>query len=232
MKVLVGLECSGIIRDAFAAMGHEAWSCDLKPTERPGKHYQCDIFEVLEYGWDLFIGHPVCKYMANSGAQWYYHPKDKGLPMQLRRPHPKYPERLEDLKNGISFFQRLWSAPIKRIGLENPKPLHELVAAVGNYTQVIQPWQFGDSYQKTTCLWLKGLPRLKPTKIVDKGEFVVTRSGKKLPKWYSDAKTGSKEKTETERSRTFPGIAEAMAQQWGGDSSSHILSYKQDRLFD
>jgi hypothetical protein len=216
MKVLIGCECSGIIRDAFTRLGHDAYSCDLKPTERPGKHLQCNIFDVLDDDWDLFIGHPVCKYMASSGAQWYYHPKDKGLPMQLRRPHPLYPERLEALKNGIMFFKKLWGCKIKRIGLENPRPLYELVAEVGNYDQIIQPWQFGDSFQKTTCLWLKGLPRLKPTNIVDRGEFITTKSGRKLPKWYSDAKGSNKEKTETDRSRTFQGIANAMAEQWGG----------------
>lgn len=215
LKVLVGLECSGIIRDAFEAKGHDAWSCDLKPSERPGNHIQADIFTVLYEGWDLFIGHPVCKFLALSGSQWYWHPEDKGLPKALRRPHPLYPDRRKAQQDGIDFFKKLWQANIPKICLENPKPLHSLVAQVANYTQIIQPWQFGDSFQKETCLWLKNLPRLKPTNIVDKGEFIITRGGKKLPKWYSDAKTSNKEKTQSERSRTFPGIAKAMADSWG-----------------
>lgn len=216
MRVLIGLECSGIIREAFRAKGHDAWSCDLKPSETPGNHIQGDIFEVInDFGADLFIGHPVCKFLALSGSQWYWHPEDKGLPKALRRPHPLYPDRRKAQQEGIDFFKKLWEAKIPKICLENPKPLHSLVAQVANYTQIIQPWMFGDSFQKETCLWLKNLPRLKPTNIVDKGEFIITKSGKKLPKWYSDAKTGDKEKTMTERSRTFPGIALCMAETWG-----------------
>jgi hypothetical protein len=230
MKVLIGCECSGIIRDAFTALGHDAYSCDLKPTERPGKHLQCDIFEALEDYWDLFIGHPVCKFMANSGAQWFYHPEDRALPGRLRRPHPLYPERFEELRKAIEFFKRMWNARVGKIALENPKPLFELVAEVGKQSQIIQPWQFGDSFQKGTYLWLKGLPRLKSTKIVDKGEFLITSGGKKIPKWYSDAKSSNKENTSTERSRTFPGIANAMAEQWGGHIGI-IPSYKQTKLF-
>lgn len=230
MRILIACECSGIIRDEFTALGHEAYSCDLKPSERPGKHIQGDVLAILGEGWDMLIGHPVCKFMARSGAQWLWHPKDKGLPIRIRRPHPLYPDRLQSLKEGIEFFKKLHEAPIKKIGLENPLPLFELIAEVGMYDQVVQPFQFGDSFQKTTCLWLKGLPRLTPTNIVDRGEFITTKSGKKLPKWYSDAKGSNKEKTETDRSRTFPGMAKAMAQQWGGDIPD-IQSFKQTRLF-
>lgn len=213
MKVLIGLECSGIIRDAFIEKGHDAWSCDLKPSEKHGPHIQADIFTVLNDGWDLFIGHPVCKFLALSGSQWYWHPEDKNLPKAIRRPHPLYPDRRAEQQKGIDFFKKLWRAPIKHICLENPEPLHSLITQVAPYTQVIQPWMFGDSFQKKTCLWLKNVPRLKSTNIVDKGEFIITR-GKKLPKWYSDAKTNNKEQTQTDRSRTFPGIANAMADQW------------------
>lgn len=215
MKVLIGLECSGIIREAFAARGHDAWSCDLKPTEQPGQHIQGDIYSVIDQGWDLFIAHPVCTFNAKSGAKWRWHPDDKNLPINVRRPHPLYPNRREDQQRAIDFFKRLWNAKIKKICLENPKPLYSLMAQVKRYDQTVYPWQFGDSYHKPTCLWLKNLPRLKPTNIVDKGEFIVTSGGKKIPKWYSDAKKGKIEETQTNRSRSFQGMAQAMAEQWG-----------------
>lgn len=215
MRVLIGLECSGIIREAFRRRGHDAWSCDLKPSETPGNHIQRDIFDVLDDGWDLLIGHPVCTFNAHSSSKWRWHPEDKNLPIQLRRPHPLYPDRRQKQQEAIDFFKKMYNCGIPKICLENPKPLHSLVAQVGKYRQIVQPWMFGDPFTKPTYLWLKGLPMLKPTNIVDKGEFITTKSGKRLPKWYSDAKSGNKTKTQTERSRTFPGMASAMAAQWG-----------------
>lgn len=237
-KILIGCECSGAIRDAFIKRGFNAISCDLKPSETEGPHIQGDLLEVITDDYfDMMIGHPVCKFLAHSGAQWFWHPEDNALRKHLRRPHPLYPERRKDQEKGIAFFKALWNAPIDLIGLENPKPLPELIHSVGRYSQIVQPWHFGDSYQKSTCLWLKGLPKLKPTKIVDRGEMLITSSGKKIPKWYSDAKSSSGEQTETDRSRTFPGMAAAMAEQWGDylikskATGSKIFHYSQVNLF-
>src|SRR5688572_9407736 len=140
MKVIIACECSGIIRDAFAALGHEAWSCDLKPSEREGQHLQGDIFSFLgecqanNYSrWDMLIGHPPCTFNSLSSARWRWHPEDKNLPKALRRPHPLYPNRKEDQQKAIDFFKALWNADIDKIGLENPRPLKALVYQVGNY---------------------------------------------------------------------------------------------------
>lgn len=218
MNVIIGCEHSQVICKAFRDRGHNAWSCDLKDCSGPlpQYHYKEDVFKVIGGGyWDLLIGHPPCTFNANSSAQWRWHPEDKNLPKQLRRPHPLYPNRKQDQQDAIDFFKKMWTCNVKKKCLENPMPLKSLILQVANYTQIIQPWQFGDSFQKTTHLWLQGLPRLKPTNIVDKGEFIITSGGKKMPKWYNDAKTGSKEKTQEARSITFPGIANAMSEQWG-----------------
>jgi hypothetical protein len=226
MRILIGLECSCVIRDAFLEAGHDTWSCDLKPAERdPSRHYQCDILSILDKNWDMLIAHPVCRFNAHSGSQWYYHPEDKHLPKEQRRPHPLYPTRRDDQKKAIALFKALWNAPIEKNCLENPLPLPELVQEVGKWNPKIQPFFFGDRYQKTTCLWLKNLPELIPTRIVDRGEFIMTKGGKRIPKWYSDAKTSDKEKTSTTRSRTFEGIAKAMASQWGNQKFTNYKPY-------
>lgn len=231
MKVLIALECSGVIREAFLKKGHDAWSCDLKDSEMPtDRHLKGDIRNYLDLGWDLMIGHPVCTYNSLSNAQWYYHPDDKGLPKHLRRPHPKYPDRRERQKESIQLFKDMWNAPIKKKCLENPMPLSDLTKEVGMYHQIVQPYYFGDSFQKPTCLWLKNLPPLIPTKVVERGEFIITKSGNRIPKWYSDAKVASKEKTQSDRSRTFPGLAEAMASQWGHPDYENYLPTLFDHL--
>jgi len=190
MKVLVACECSGRVRDAFIKRGHEAVSCDLKPTEVEGPHYQGDVFDILYDGWDLMIAHPPCTDLAVSGSRWW-------------------PEKIADgrQQRALDFVRKLMDAPIEKICIENP------VGAIGTHIrkadQYIQPWQFGHEAQKKTGLWLKNLPLLQPTKIVDKGEFYISPKGKKLPKWYSD------NPDPVERSRTFQGIADAMAEQWG-----------------
>ena len=191
MRVLVACEFSGIVRDAFRKLGHDAWSCDLLPCEAdPQWHIQGDVMPLLGQGWDLMIAHPPCTDLAVSGARWF---KKKGLPRILE---------------AADFFKQMLWAPIPKICLENPVSVASRL--VQKPTQEIHPWQFGHEAEKTTWLWLVGLPALKPTKIVDKGEQITFASGRKMSKWYyerwGDGHT---------LSVTFPGIANAMAEQWG-----------------
>lgn len=212
MRVLIACEYSGIVREAFAKLGHEAYSCDILPTEIPGNHFQCDVMEIINDNWDLMIAHPPCTYLSVSGAQWYYHPEDKNLPVELRRPHPKYPNRAKDREDAIDFFMKLVNAPIDRIAIENPVGI--INSRYRKPDQIIQPFMFGDQARKTTCLWLKSLPLLQPTNIVDEGERTFFKSGKSHPKWYSDAFVKSADERRKLRSKTFQGIADAMAKQW------------------
>jgi hypothetical protein len=217
-KVLIACEESQTIAKAFRDLGHEAYSCDLKPCSggHPEYHIKCDVLSVIhDESWDLMIAHPPCTYLAGSGVQWLSHPEDKDLPFDERRPHPKYPNRREDMNESIGFVLALYNANIPHIAIENPVGL--LSRKWRKPDQIIQPYMFGDEATKTTCLWLKNLPPLEPTNIVDKGERVVYASGKSHPKWYADAlsKAKTKEERQTLRSVTFPGIANAMAEQWG-----------------
>lgn len=181
MRVLVACEFSGTVRDAFIARGHEAMSCDLLPTEKPGPHYQGDVLDVLNDGWDLLIAHPPCTHLAVSGARWFK-------------------EKREEQEAALSFVARLLDCSIARIALENPVSV--ISSRIRKPDQIIQPWQFGHGETKATCLWLKGLPKLRPTKIVEGREARVHRMPPGPDRWK-------------ERSRTFAGIAEAMASQWG-----------------
>ena len=191
MRVLVACEYSGIVRDAFIRRGHYALSCDLLPTERPGPHYQGDVRDILYDDWDMVIAFPPCTHLAVSGAKHFHKKRKDGRQAAA-----------------IDFFLLFTGIPTERVAIENPVGIMSTVYALPS--QIIQPWQFGDSYQKTTCLWLKNLPRLTPTEIVDPGEFVTFPSGKRHPKWYSTLAGDGKG-----RSKIFPGIAEAMAEQWG-----------------
>ena len=192
MKVLVACEYSGRVRDAFLAKGHDAISCDLLPSEKPGPHYRGDVRNILNDGWDLMVGHPDCTFMANSGARWLWN--DDYSPNT---------ERWAGLRAGATFFLELWNAPIPRIALENPVMVGYAKQIIGvNQTQTIQPWQFGDGETKRTCLWLKNLPKLKPTNIVNGRGNAVHYASPGPNRWK-------------ERSRTFPGIALAVAEQWG-----------------
>ena len=204
MKVLIACEYSGAVRDAFIKQGHDAMSCDLLPTDVPGPHYQGSVTDILNDGWDLMIAHPPCTYLAVSGNRWLYN-KDGS----------KNEERWANRREALDFVRLLMDAPIKRIAVENPVSV--ISSEIRKPDQIIQPWQFGDEAQKTTCLWLKNLPKLKPTKIVGKGEFVTFKSGKKHPAWYAEAFAKAKTKAERQklRSKTFQGIADAMAEQWG-----------------
>jgi len=189
-------------------------SCDLKPSRASGPHYAGDVFDIIGDGWDLMIAHPPCTFLSGSGAQWYYHPGDRLLPTEERRPHPKYPNRAADREEAVEFFMALMEAPVPRIAVENPVGI--MSTRFRKPDQIIQPFQFGDEARKTTCLWLKGLPLLTPTDIVGEGEFVTFASGKKHPKWYADALKLPKHLRQEAQSVTFPGIARAMADQWGG----------------
>jgi len=206
MDILVACEESGVVRDAFIQQGHNALSCDLLPTSSPGPHYRGDVFNIINDGWDLMIAHPPCTFLSVSGAQWFYHPDDKHLPTEKRRRHPKYPNRHENRADAIDFFMRLAEADIPRIAIENP------VCVMSSHwrkpDQIIQPYEYGDPFKKTTCLWLKGLPALTPTNVV-KPEIVTYGDGSRFSADYGFHKGGGA------RSKTYQGIANAMAQQWG-----------------
>jgi hypothetical protein len=216
MRILVACEESQAVTKELRKLGHEAFSCDLLPCSggHPEWHYQQSVFEVANEGWDLMIAHPPCTFLAVSGAQWYYHPDDKDLPTHMRRPHPKYPNRAQDREEALQFFIALMELPIEKIAIENPVGI--ISSRYRKPDQIVQPYQFGDEATKTTCLWLKNLPLLEPTKIVGKGERTFFASGKSQPKWYADAlaKAKTKEERQTLRSKTFPGLAQAMAEQW------------------
>ena len=243
MNVLVACEESQAVCKAFRKRGHNAFSCDILDCSggHPEWHFKQDVLQVipnhggilengLEYylpngeKWDLMIAHPPCTYLAVSGAKWFYHPEDKDLPIEKRRPHPKFPNRAKDREDGAKFFMKLANADIDRIAIENPIGI--MSSRYRKPDQIVQPYYFGDKASKTTCLWLKNLPELKPTKMVDKGEYIEFGSGKKLAKWYSDAltKTKSAEERQKIRSKTFPGFAKAMAKQWGEVLKNENLS--------
>jgi len=210
MKILVACEESQSITKELRELGHKAFSCDLLPSSggHPEWHYQEDVFGVIEREhWDMMIAHPPCTYLAVSGARWMYN-KDGSLNK----------ERLKNQNEALEFVQKLMDAPINKIAIENP--ISVISSKIRKPDQIVQPWMFGDEAQKSTCLWLKNLPLLKPTKIVSKGEFIkfTSKKGvkKRQPKWYYDALRIAKTPAErrTLRSKTFKGIAEAIANQW------------------
>ena len=181
MRVLVACEFSGAVREAFRARGHDAWSCDLLPTEVPGQHIVGDVLEVLGDGWDLMVAHPPCTHLAVSGARWW---KDKA----------------QEQADALEFVRALMAAPIDRIAIENP--ISKISSAIRKPDQIVQPWQYGHGETKATCLWLKGLPKLQPMDVVEGREPKVHHMAPGPNRWR-------------ERSRTYAGIAKAMAQQWG-----------------
>ncbi|MBD5328247.1 MAG: hypothetical protein HDR99_07300 [Bacteroides sp.] len=230
-NVLIACEESQTVCKAFRKLGYNAYSCDILPCSggHPEWHLHCDVLGVirdkkgtlqngeefvLDGEWDLMIAHPPCTYLSVSGARWYYHPEDKDLPIEQRRPHPNFPNRAQDRKDAIEFFLALANADIPRIAIENPVGI--MSKLFHKPQQIVQPYWFGDEATKTTCLWLKNLPNLEPTKMVGKGERVILSSGKSLPKWYSDSFNTkiSTEMRRTLRSKTFQGFADAMAEQW------------------
>jgi len=181
MRVLVACEFSGIVREAFAKRGHDAWSCDFLDTEIPGQHYKGDVHDLLDGNWDLMIAHPPCTHLAVSGARWF---------------SEKQQEQLQALK----FVIELMTCKIPRICIENPVSI--ISTRIRKPDQTIQPWMFGHGETKATCLWLKNLPKLKPTNIVDGREGRVWKESPSPNRWKK-------------RSRTYQGIADAMAEQWG-----------------
>jgi site-specific DNA-cytosine methylase len=183
VKVLIACEFSGTVRDAFAKRGHDAWSCDLLPSETPGNHIRADVATWIRptSEWDLMIAHPPCTHLCVSGARWF---KNK----------------VEEQRAALDFFRRLLESPIARIAVENPIGICS--TRIGKPNQIIQPWQFGHGETKATCLWLKNLPLLTPTKIVRGREGRIWKMPPGPNRWR-------------ERSRTFQGIADAMADQWG-----------------
>lgn len=207
MRVLVSCEFSGRVRESFAALGHDAWSCDLLPTEQPGQHIQGDVLSVLNQGWDLMIAHPPCTYLTNAGVRHLHSvPSRNG---KLPKIHGE--ERWQLMRESAEFFNRLKNAPIPRICIENPVPHRYARALIGKYNQIIQPWMFGDGEVKKTCLWLKNLPALWWWN--DKGGFFpVTGVDGRNPRVHYESPGEDRWKN---RSRTFPGIAAAMAVQWG-----------------
>jgi site-specific DNA-cytosine methylase len=180
MKILIACEFSGTVREAFSKLGHDAWSCDILETEIPGNHLQCDVREILGDGWDMMIAHPPCTHLAVSGARWF---KDKKV------------EQAEALE----FVRLLLNAPIERIALENPISI--ISSHIRKPDQIIQPWQFGHGETKATCLWLKNLPKLQPTNIVEGREQRIWKMPPGENRWK-------------QRSRTFEGIANALAVQF------------------
>lgn len=231
LNILIACEESQTICKEFRKLGYNAFSCDIIDCSggHPEWHFKEDCLKIIKDGggklqtgesyyitgeWDLLIAHPPCTFLSSSGAQWYYHPDDKNLPFKDRRPHPQFPDRKKHRTEAINFFIELINSNIKHIAIENP------IGIMSTYfrkpDQIVQPWWFGDKASKSTCLWLKNLPLLKPTNIVEKGEYVVFKSGKKMPKWYADALTNTKTAEERRRlrSKTFQGFAQAIAEQW------------------
>jgi hypothetical protein len=181
MRVLIACEYSGTVRDAFRRLGHDAMSCDLLPTDVEGPHYQGDVFDVINDGWDLMIAHPPCTHLAVSGARWF---KDKQ----------------QEQAEALEFVRRLLDAPIERICLENPVSI--ISSRIRKPDQCIQPWMFGHGETKKTCLWLKNLDKLVPTDVVDGRDQRIWKLPPTADRWKI-------------RSKTYQGIADAMANQWG-----------------
>ena len=206
MKILIACEESQTITNMFRSKGYEAYSCDILDCSggNPQYHFKGDALTyAYSGGFDLMIAHPPCTYLAVSGARWMYN-KDGSVNQ----------ERLLNQNKALDFVKKLMDAPIDNIAIENPVSV--ISTKIRKPDQIVQPYYFGDEARKTTCLWLKNLPLLKPTKIVDEGERVVFKSGKSHPKWYADAFSKSKTADERRRlrSKTFPGFANAIVNQW------------------
>lgn len=243
INVLVACEESQRVCSEFRRLGFNAYSCDLLPCSggHPEWHFQEDVLQIIENNggklqngekvqingnWDLMVAHPPCTFLAVSGAKWYYHPDDKDLPLDQRRPHPNFPNRAQDREDGVNFFMALANANIPHIAIENPVGI--MNTRWRKPDQIVQPWQFGDSASKKTCIWLKNLPLLQETEVVDPGEYIEFDSGRRLAKWYSDGltKTKTAEERRIWRSKTFPGFARAIAEQWSEVLINENLSKK------
>lgn len=196
--ILIACEESGTVVGEFIKLGYtNAWSCDIEPTSGiySHRHIQQDVISLLNKEWSLIIAFPPCTHLAVSGAAWFEQKRKDGRQQQ-----------------GIDFFMLFANANCEKVAIENPVGIMSTIWRKPD--QIIQPYEYGEPYSKKTCLWLKGLPLLEPTNIVDKGEQVTFKSGKSMPKWYSDAFKLSPHERAKARSKTFPGIAKAMAEQW------------------
>ena len=192
MKVLIACEYSGRVRDAFIKRGHDAVSCDIVDTEVPGPHIKGDVSDLLNQHWDLIIAHPPCTYLCRQAGRW----------VQARGQET-------ELADAWKFFKLIQSADSPKICIENPIPHRRAKLMMGEYDQIIQPYQFGHDYSKKTCLWIKGLPRLTPTKEVELTYYTTPKGRRYTRGWYFTPRNS------IARSRTFQGIADAMADQWG-----------------
>ena len=201
MRVLVACEYSGTVRDAFRKKGHDAYSCDLLPTESdPAFHYQCDVRDVAGMDWDMMIAHPPCTYLCSSGLHW----------------NRKFPERSQKTEEAVDFVRWLWSLPINKIAIENP--IGCLSTKIRKPDQIIKPYQYGHDAAKSTCLWLRNLPPLKPTNYIE--PKIIIYNGRKAKRWANQTPNGADKTSKgpdrwKTRSLTFQGIADAMADQWG-----------------
>ena len=228
LNVLVACEESQRVCSEFRRLGHNAYSCDLILCSggHPEWHILGDALDAIEYGggtlengidvyvdkWDLIIAHPPCTFLSSSGAAWYYHPDDKNLPIEQRRPHPRYPHRAEDREKAVKFFMSFTNNIVDYIAIENPVGI--MSTRYRKPDQIVQPYMFGDPFEKKTCLWLKNLPKLEPTNIVEPPPR--SRIGAYEHPQHEDRKAI--------RSKTFPGFAKAMAEQW----SKYILNERSD----
>lgn len=201
MRVLIACEYSGIVRDAFLKKGFDAYSCDIldcesKYNQDPSRHFKCDVLEVLNQDWDLMIAHPPCTHLSVSGARWFVEGKK---PMYLR-------------DEAIDFVKKLMDAPIEKIAVENPVSV--IASLIRKSDQLIHPYHFGEPVAKSTCLWLKNLPKLKHTNVVEP-EFVYSGTGRKWSKWFWETSCLPPKERGKARSKFWVGIANAMADQWG-----------------
>ena len=202
MRVLVACERSGVVREAFRRRGHDAWSCDLEPAEDGGHHFTSDALAIVgAYSWGLVIAHPPCQYLSVSGLHW----------------NKRRPERAAQTEAAVEFALALWNSPVPRLALENPVGI--LSRRIRKPDQIIQPYQFGEDASKATCLWLRGLPRLHGTKRV-RGRLVIRPDGREVERWANQTDSGQNRlgpspTRSMDRARTYQGIAEAMADQWG-----------------
>ena len=205
MKVLIACEESQAVCKEFRKLGHEAYSCDIVPCSggHPEWHLQQDVLPLLKEKWDMIIAFPPCTYLTVTGNRWF----------NIDRYGEKAIQRHKDRKDAIDFFMAFANADCEKIAIENPVGIMSSEWRKPN--QIINPWQFGDAFEKKTCLWLKGLPELKPTNIVEIPPRKRFDSGKSMPSWYAEAWHLPKEERAKLRSKTFPGIARAMAEQWG-----------------
>lgn len=203
---MVACEESQAVTIELRKLGHDAYSCDIEPCSggHPEWHLQQDVLPLLKEKWDMIIAFPPCTYLTVTGNRWF----------NIERYGDKAVQRYKDRELGIKFFMMLANVSCERIAIENPVGI--MSSEWRKPDQIINPWQFGDPYEKKTCLWLKGIPELKPTNIVEIPPRKQFDSGKSMPKWYADAFKLSPHERAKVRSKTFPGIAKAMAEQWAG----------------